>query len=153
MGFSALAASLTLLVIWFVAGGIEPARATVRIVHDGGGRIGTYMDRYRRLRDSGERVIIDGDCISACTLVIRYVPRERVCVTAKARLGFHRAWKPTLFGFHTYNAVGTAILFTSYPAAVQNWIAQKGGLTDDTLYLSGPELLILYNKCPPDGGH
>ena len=32
--------------------------------------------------------MIDGRCLSACTLVRGVIPRERICVTRRARLGF-----------------------------------------------------------------
>lgn len=121
--------------------------ATVRIENDHGGRIGTYMRRFRDLRDSGEKVVIDGDCVSACTLLLGYIPKDRICVTSKARFGFHSAWKPGFLGFKTFNAAGTAILFSRYPAPIKNWLARSGGLSDQMIYLSGDELAALYAKC------
>ncbi len=44
----------------------------------------------RKARDRKERVIIDGICNSACTLVLGIVPLNRICVTPRASLGFHR---------------------------------------------------------------
>ncbi len=35
--------------------------------------------------------MIDGPCLSACTLVLMTVPEERICVTRRAVLGFHAA--------------------------------------------------------------
>jgi hypothetical protein len=40
--------------------------------------------KFRELRATGERIIIDGPCLSACTLLTGIVPRNRV-------LGFHAA--------------------------------------------------------------
>ena len=70
------------------------ASATMRISDDVGGRIGAYVDQYSDVRNSGERVVIDGACLSACTLVLGIVPRNRICVTRRAMLGFHAAWMP-----------------------------------------------------------
>jgi hypothetical protein len=72
----------------------RPCRAvpSIRIADDRGGKIGAYIDRYQSLRSSGETVIIDGLCASACTMVLGAVPRERICVTSQAVLGFHAAW-------------------------------------------------------------
>jgi hypothetical protein len=61
--------------------GIGASDAAVRIVQDVGGRIGTYVDKYQGVRSSGEMVIIDGYCASACTIVLGTVPHERICVT------------------------------------------------------------------------
>ena len=41
-----------------------------RIANDSGGRIGTYLTKYEALRKSGQRVVIDGTCASACTLLL-----------------------------------------------------------------------------------
>jgi hypothetical protein len=38
-------------------------------------------------------IIIDGACLSACTLAIGLLPRGQVCATPKAVLGFHAAWR------------------------------------------------------------
>ena len=70
------------------------AEAAVRIKADAGGMIGPYLESLIALRGSGERVIIDGPCLSACTMVLGVIPRERICVTRRARLGFHAAWRP-----------------------------------------------------------
>ena len=84
----------TLLAASFLLSGIAACVAAVRIVEDPGGRIGAYVDRYEGVRNSGEMVIIDGYCASACTIVLGTVPHDRICVTARARLGFHAAWTP-----------------------------------------------------------
>ena len=70
------------------------ASATMRISEDRGGQIGHYLDAFATVRTSGERVIVDGNCLSACTLVLGVVPRERICATSRARFGFHAAWMP-----------------------------------------------------------
>lgn len=137
-----LAALILLPCSWPGAGS-----AAVRIENDHGGRIGTYMRRFSSLRDSGESVIIDGDCVSACTLVLSYIPKERICVTRKARLGFHSAWKPGFLGIRVFNAAGTAILYNRYPAEIRNWLVQSGGLTDRMIYLSGSDLTAFFKRC------
>ena len=73
---------------------MSTAQGAVRIKADPGGQIGPYLENLVALRGSGERVIIDGPCLSACTMVLGVIPRERICVTSRARLGFHAAWHP-----------------------------------------------------------
>ena len=70
------------------------AHAVVRIKSDPGGQIGPYLENLVALRGSGERVIIDGPCLSACTMLLGVIPHDRICVTSRARLGFHAAWHP-----------------------------------------------------------
>ena len=73
---------------------ISNASAAVRIKADPGGQIGPYLENLALLRSSGEKVIIDGPCLSACTMLLGVIPRNRICVTPRARLGFHAAWHP-----------------------------------------------------------
>ena len=70
---------------------IAPARAEIRILASPGGQVGPFLELFERVRESGERVVIDGPCLSACTLVLMTVPDERICVTRRAVLGFHAA--------------------------------------------------------------
>ena len=67
------------------------ARAEIRILASPGGEVGSFLDLFERVRESGERVVIDGPCLSACTLVLSVVPGDRICVTRRAVLGFHAA--------------------------------------------------------------
>ena len=53
-----------------------PAPATERILDDSGGRIGAYLTKYEALRKSGQRVMIDGTCASACTLLLGVIPHN-----------------------------------------------------------------------------
>lgn len=123
------------------------ATAAVRIINDGGGQIGPYLEQYVALRGSGERVIIDGPCLSACTMVLGVIPRDRICVTQRARLGFHAAWNPGDNGQPILSRGGTQLLMEIYPQNVRRWIARKGGLTQRMLYLHGRELASMYRMC------
>ena len=123
------------------------ATATVRIANDRGGNIGEYWSRFTALRDAKEQVIIDGICSSACTMVLGIVPRDRICVTDNAMLGFHAAYRPGFLGMRIVNEPATRTLMGIYPDAIRQWLARNGGLGSETIYLSGPELFALYRKC------
>jgi hypothetical protein len=126
---------------------ITGASATMRISDDIGGRIGTYVDQYSQVRNSGERVVIDGACLSACTLVLGIVPRNRICVTRRATLGFHAAWMPGPNGKPVPSAVGTQALWDMYPSHVRQWINSRGGLSAKMMFLRGKELMSMYPEC------
>ena len=119
----------------------------MRIVRDPGGQIGPYLESLVALRSSGERVIIDGPCLSACTMVLGVIPRERICVTPRARLGFHAAWHPGGNGQQVTSREATRLLMDIYPEQVRSWIARRGGLSPHMKYLSGRELTAMYNTC------
>lgn len=95
------------------------------ITNDEGGWVPPYMKKFKAVAKRGERVVIDGPCISACTLVLHYVPTNRICVTSRAVLGVHR------FSFdydgRYPDQVQTRKVIRGYPQALQAWIAQRGG--------------------------
>ena len=115
----------------------------MRITSDPGGQIGPYLENLASLRSSGERVVIDG----ACTMVLGVIPRDHLCVTPRARLGFHSAWRPDEAGRPVLSRDGTQLLMTVYPQQVRNWIARRGGLSPHMMYLSGRELASMYPAC------
>jgi len=120
----------------------------VRISNDAGGQIGPYLDRLASLRSSGQSVVIDGPCLSACTLLLGIIPRERICVTPRAKLGFHAAWKPDSNGNKRLSREGTKALWDLYPGHVRAWLSRNGGLKPKMVYLSGSELAAMYTTCP-----
>lgn len=126
---------------------MSSASAGVRIVGDAGGQIGPYLEQLIALRSSGERVVIDGPCLSACTMILGVIPRERICVTRRARLGFHAAWHHGDNGQPIVSRGGTQLLMEIYPENVRRWIARKGGLTQRMLYLYGRQLASMYPVC------
>jgi hypothetical protein len=123
------------------------ASAAVRISNDPGGQIGPYLDNFESVRNSGQKVVIDGPCLSACTLVLGIVPRDRICVTGRAKLGFHAAWLPDSAGRPAFSAAGTKALWEIYPAPVRTWLTKKGGLKHKMVFLSGTELASMYPSC------
>jgi hypothetical protein len=128
------------------AGAATAAAPAELILDDSGGRIGNYLTRYESLRKSGQRVVIDGTCASACTLLLGVIPHHRICVTPRAVLAFHAAWDLSLTGSQT-NAAGTKYLWSRYPDDVRQWIKRHGGLRSQTIYLSGRELAQMLPSC------
>ena len=126
---------------------VSTASATVRIKADPGGQIGPYLENLAVLRSSGERVVIDGPCLSASTMLLGVIPRERICVTSKARLGFHAAWHPGDDGRPVTSRAATQLLMDIYPQHVRSWIKGHGGLSPKMMYLSGTELAAMYQTC------
>jgi hypothetical protein len=123
------------------------AGATVRISNDMGGQIGPYLDAYVSMRNSGQTVMIDGPCLSACTIVLGVLPRERICVTRRAQLGFHAAWNPGRNGRPVLSQAGTKALWELYPGDIRAWLKRRGGLKHKMVFLSGSELMSMYRVC------
>ena len=125
-----------------------PARGEVRILASPGGQVGPFLDLFERVRQSGESVVIDGPCLSACTLVLSLVPSERICVTHRAILGFHAARSIDRRGRTYAEPQASKLVLQAYPARVRDWIRRHGGLTSHVLLLRGRELAALYPTCP-----
>jgi hypothetical protein len=124
-----------------------PAHAEVRILGSPGGQVGPFLDLFEQVRASGERVVIDGPCLSACTLVLSVVPNNRICVTRRAILGFHAARSIDRRGRLYSEPEASQAVLETYPAPVRGWIRRRGGLTSHLLLLRGRELAAIYPSC------
>jgi len=147
---SVLLLLLLLLLLPLLSG---PAFAELRITRDHGGYVDQYKAKYAKLRDNGERVVIDGICNSACTLVLGIVPLNRICVTPKASLGFHQAYydKRWTAGLRVTSVAGTDELMSYYPATVKDWIGRQGGLAAQMKKVfNGTELWAIVDPCPEE---
>ena len=142
---------LALLLLSLLAA--TPARADLHITRDHGGYVEEYKAKYQRIRDRHERVIIDGICNSACTLVFGIVPPNKICVTPRASLGFHQAYydKAFTFGIKVTSAEGTSDLMSYYPVTVKDWIRRNGGLTTEMKKIkNGEDLWKIVDPCPEE---
>jgi hypothetical protein len=135
------------LAVMLCAFAAAPAWAEVRILASPGGQVGPFLDLFERVRDSGERVVIDGPCLSACTLVLSMVPNSRICVTRRAVLGFHAATSIDRRGRMYSEPEASELVLEAYPAPLRGWIRHRGGLTSRLLLLRGRELNAFYPAC------
>lgn len=133
--------------VLLVVCGASSASAAMLISEDRGGQIGAYLQTFTTVRDNGERVVIDGNCLSACTILLGVVPRDRICATPRARLGFHAAWMPDEAGRPVTSPLGTQALWNIYPAHVRRLINRHGGLSRKMIYVQGRELSELVAPC------
>ncbi|MHC1949685.1 hypothetical protein IF803_35720 [Bradyrhizobium sp. UFLA06-06] len=126
---------------------VSCAQADVRILASPGGQVGPFIELFDKVRESGERVVIDGPCLSACTLVLSMVPGDRICVTRRAVLGFHAARSIDRRGRTYAEPEASVAVLQAYPAPVRGWIVRRGGLTSRLLLLRGRELAAIYPRC------
>ena len=133
--------------VLFLALWLTPALAEVRIEASPGGEATSFIEFFEQLRRSHQRVVIDGPCFSACTLVLVIIPQSRICVTRRAVFGFHAAKAVDQFG-REYPAPGvTRVVAAAYPAPIRRWIRLHGGLTRTPIFLSGRELAGMVRRC------
>ena len=114
------------------------ARAeTIDVSDFQGGLLSTYQTQWSTLAARGVKVRIVGPCVSACTILVGYIPRNNICVMPNAYLGFH--WATT--DFHTQE------MWSFYPPDIRQWISQRGGLTSQMLWLQAPSIYRYFRKC------
>jgi hypothetical protein len=126
---------------------VAPVQAEVRILSSPGGQVGPFLDLFEEVRASGERVVIDGPCLSACTLVLSMIPSERICVTRRAIFGFHAARSIDRRGRTYAEPEASQLVLDAYPTPVRLWIERRGGLTSRLLLLRGRDLAAMYRPC------
>ena len=127
----------------------QAPRAGVIILQDQPGGFFPLHKRFFEVLESiGSIVEIRGRCFSGCTLVLSYIPKERLCFHETAWLGFHLAWS-----FYGTDIKVTQALVDRYPQDIRMWLQQKGGLEKmphraEFWAMLAPELWkIGYRKC------
>ena len=115
-----------------------PALAqTIDVSNDPGGFMGQYDTRWRNRAAKGVSVRISGMCASACTILFHHIPRNRICVTPGARIGFHTASQFS----------GTDQLLDYYPADIRAYIFERGGLSSTMMWMTAPDTYKFFRKC------
>jgi hypothetical protein len=124
------------------------ASADIRIVSDPGGEVSAYIRKFDEMRTMGQHVVIDGPCLSACTLLTGILPRDHVCVTSRAVLGFHAA---SYYDDASRSLVptreGSRLVMGLYPQPIRSWINRHGGLRPQLITMRGRALAAIYRTC------
>lgn len=130
---------------------IAPPNAE-RIMFDGGGRLDRYIDRVSALREEGTLVVIDGQCISACTMLTNLAP-EKLCVTSHGMFVFHSAFsRSETTGEKEFAKDATEIMWHFYPKALREALVKRGwnaGERNDMIFMEADELQGIIRSCTP----
>lgn len=127
---------------------VGAASADVRIVNDPGGEVSSYIRKYHAMRAAAEHIVIDGPCLSSCTLLTGIIPRDHVCITGRAALGFHAAsYYDDASRSLVPTAAGTRLVMRLYPPEIRAWINRHGGLRPQLIMMRGQDLAALYPSC------
>ncbi|TPI41268.1 hypothetical protein FJW07_08450 [Mesorhizobium sp. B3-1-9] len=110
---------------------------TINVSDAHGGSVAAYSQRWKGLAARGVDVRIVGKCQSACTVLLGYIPRSRICVTPSASFGFHLAHRPDM----------TALLWKAYASDIRGWIKAHGGLETQLKWMSAPDTYRYFHKC------
>jgi hypothetical protein len=116
---------------------VAASAETIDVSDNHGGRVAVYDARWAGLAARGVNVRIVGPCQSACTVLLGHIPRSRICVTPAASFGFHRARLPQ----------ATATLWAAYQGDIRAWINQRGGLTDQFIWMRAPDTYRHFKRC------
>lgn len=100
---------------------------------DPGGNVFDYLAKYRNWYHQEATVRVEGECDSACTLVLGMMPLDRICATANAEFGFHAAARDG-----HYAKAMTELMWEMYPARVIRLLTPLG------LGVAKPQFRLVY---------
>jgi hypothetical protein len=135
------------------ASALPPSPNRTVVYADNGGPIAAHKQRWVLAGAMGDTVEIRGPCASACTQVMSYVPRQRICFDDNGLLAFHLTRNQNLAtGEWVRNDADTKALVESYPTDIQDWIDSRGGYLqlpfNSWWVLRAPELWAMgYSRC------
>ena len=109
---------------------------TVQIIDDRRGLVIAYQMQWAMLAPQSVNVQIKGPCVSACTILLGYMPREKICVSSRASLGFHLATPDFV----------TEDLLRAYPLDIRLWIEQHGGSNASNYLATGARYLWVFSQ-------
>jgi hypothetical protein len=119
--------------------------------YDSGGFLARYLADLEQLETLDVRQLrIDTTCASACTVFLRL--GDRVCVTGRARIGFHHIvlWNRGAAGparsYASERDFNDRFLH-SLPAKIRTWRGISGGLPWRMVWLKGEEAERRIGRC------
>jgi hypothetical protein len=118
--------------------------ATMVIQQDPGGLLHERQKHVIDIRSKGMKVVVNGYCMSACTMYLSLIRSGQVCATDKAQFWFHHA---TDSRTNQPSRIGTEIYLASLPPHIQQWILERGGLSARWLKLRGAEMKRMVPSC------
>lgn len=114
------------------------------IEDDAGGIIDTYAAQGRLAALGHVPVVVDGPCMSACTIFVD-LDRVNVCVTQRALLGYHQGRMQKPDGTETFENIAYQT------PGLEAYIAARGGLPEPDkghlLMLNFAEASRFYRPC------
>jgi hypothetical protein len=131
---------------------IIPAKTKTVLYNEPGGILQDHIKRWQALAASGDNVEIRGPCVSGCTMIMAFIPSDRICFGDAASLQFHMARNATN---QEPNVDSARWMLNQYPQDIRLWIRAKGGVEKMTIYamwkLTAEELWAMgYRKCEPE---
>ena len=110
-----------------------------------------FLAAAQAVRAGAKRlVVIDGPCISACVIFADRA-RSKVCVTRRARFGFHKARDvavaPLRSGAMLYVELGRSD--PPHSRDISHWVKRHGGFpSEGLLVMSARQATQIWQSCP-----
>jgi hypothetical protein len=128
---------------------------TTVLYYEPGGILPEHEARFKALAESGDDVEVRSLCGSACTMIMAYVPRDRLCFAVTASLWFHEARSGATAETATPSVSTTQYMLDKYPPDIRLWLRDRGGVEKMTVekwwVLHASELWEMgYRKCAPE---
>jgi hypothetical protein len=133
----ALLSRSAVIIAALTAAALAARAETIDVYDNHGGSVAAYDAQWAARGRAGANVRITGPCQSACTVLLRHIPRSRICVMPEASFGFHLAKLPQ----------ATATLWNGYPGDIKAWIDAHGGLTDEFIWMRAPDVYRYFKRC------
>ncbi len=131
-----------LVTVLFAA--FTPANAGKKIIRfDMGGVVVNYIKTYVDFRDTSDKLVIDGYCVSACTLFLGILNPDRYCMTKDAVLGFHSASTGIPGGELRHAPEFTQLMWNMYPRSIREALLKRGWNGGDAANNAHPQLILL----------
>jgi hypothetical protein len=93
-------------------------------LHDPGGNVAAHIYTYTQVSAEYDRVVIDGQCKSACTVVLGVVPLSKICIAPSGYFMFHAAHNRD----RSFNFGLTQLMMSAYAPAVRDWVTKHHAL-------------------------
>ncbi|RWI96397.1 MAG: hypothetical protein EOR22_06455 [Mesorhizobium sp.] len=155
---------------WFVllamlTAGTKPASSKeIAYLVDGdlGGELLRYQEKAKIIGSA--KIVVDGACLSACTMYLRKDWNLDICYTQSALFGFHKPYKwlegrviTGISAITTADASWRSEFFDQMPAGIKAMLTGKqipepaaGDPTDRFVYIKARDVRNAVKRCPKD---
>ncbi|BAM90316.1 signal peptide [Bradyrhizobium oligotrophicum S58] len=116
----------------------------VYYLHGPGGNVAAHIYQYTRVNQEYDRVVIDGQCKSACTTVLGVVPLSKICIAPGGYFMFHAAHHSD----RSFSYPLTQLMMQAYAPEVRDWVIRHHALehVDPYTYLY-PRDVTFVRRC------
>lgn len=108
-----------------VAAGSAWADNVYTVRGEPGGNVAAHYYKYQQVAAQYDRVVIDGMCKSACTMLLGVVPLDRICITPRGYFMFHAGHDR---GNRMFNQRATQTMLAAYAPEVRDWVTRHHAL-------------------------